>query len=72
VLGVYAGLDSRVNGSMDAAETALTKAGVTHELRVFDDVDHGFFNDTGSRYDADGAAQAYRAMIDWFSQHLSG
>jgi carboxymethylenebutenolidase len=72
VLGIYAGLDQRVNGTMAAAEAALTDAGLTHELRVFDDVDHAFFNDTGPRYDADAAAEAYQAMIDWFGQHLGG
>ena len=48
VLGVYAGLDSRVNGTRDAAEAALTAAGLPHELRVFEGVDHAFFNDTES------------------------
>jgi carboxymethylenebutenolidase len=71
VLGIYAGNDSRVNGTKDAAEAALTAAGLTHELRVFDSVDHAFFNDTGPRYDADAAAQAYQAMVDWFAQHLA-
>ena len=71
VLGIYAGLDNRVNGTKDAAEAALTEAGLTHELRVFDGVDHAFFNDTGPRYDADAAAQAYQAMLDWFGQHLA-
>ena len=71
VLGIYAGLDSRVNGTKDAAEAALTAAGLTHELRVFDGVDHAFFNDTGPRYDADAAALAYQQMLDWFSDHLA-
>jgi carboxymethylenebutenolidase len=71
VLGIYAGEDSRVNGSMDAAEQALTAAGLTHELRVFEGVDHAFFNDTGQRYDADAAAEAYQEMLDWFGQHLA-
>jgi carboxymethylenebutenolidase len=71
VLGVYAGLDDRVNGTKDAAEAALTAANLTHELRVFDGVDHAFFNDTGPRYDADAAAQAYQAMLGWFGQHLT-
>jgi carboxymethylenebutenolidase len=71
VLGIYAGQDSRVNGTRDAAEAALTAAGLTHELRVFDGVDHAFFNDTGPRYDADAASQAYRAMLDWFGEHLA-
>jgi carboxymethylenebutenolidase len=71
VLGIYASEDSRVMGSMDDAEQALTAAGLTHELRVFEGVDHAFFNDTGGRYDADAAAEAYQAMLDWFGQHLA-
>jgi carboxymethylenebutenolidase len=71
VLGIYAGLDDRVNGSLPAAEDALTAAGLTHELRVFEGVDHAFFNDTGPRYDADAADQAYQAMLDWFGTHLA-
>jgi carboxymethylenebutenolidase len=71
VLGVYAELDSRVNGSKDAMEAALTAAGLTHELRIFPGVDHAFFNDTGTRYDAAQAAAAYDATIDWFGRYLA-
>jgi len=71
VLGIYAGNDTRVNGTRDAAEAALTAAGLTHEMRVFDGVDHAFFNDTGPRYNADAAKQAYQQMLDWFGQHLA-
>ena len=71
VLGIYAGLDDRVNGTMADAEAALTEANLVHELRVFDGVDHAFFNDTGPRYDAEAAAEAYQAMLDWFGQHLA-
>jgi carboxymethylenebutenolidase len=71
VLGIYAGLDSRVNASQDTARQALEAAGLVHEIRVFPGVDHAFFNDTGPRYDADAAAQAYQAMLDWFGQHLA-
>jgi carboxymethylenebutenolidase len=57
---------------MGDAEQALTAAGLTHELRVFEGVDHAFFNDTGRRYDAEAAAAAYQAMLDWFGEHLAG
>ena len=73
VLGIYAELDDRVNATLDAAEAALTAAGLTHELRVFEGVDHAFFNDTGPRYDAEAADEAYQAMLDWFggAPHLT-
>lgn len=70
VLGVYASLDDRVNQTLEAAESALTAAGLTHVLRMFEGVDHAFFNDTGPRYDAEAAGQAYQAMLEWFDLHL--
>jgi len=71
VLGVYAELDDRVNASRPRTETALIAAGLTHELAVFPGVDHAFFNDTGPRFDAAAAADAYRRVLDWFGTHLA-
>jgi carboxymethylenebutenolidase len=70
VLGIYAERDSRVNASQDTARQALEAAGLVHDIRVFPGVDHAFFNDTGARYNAQQAAAAYSAMLDWFGQHL--
>lgn len=70
VLGVFAGEDDRVNAGLERAETALTAAGLPHELRVVPGVDHAFFNDTGPRYDAAAARTTYAAVLDWFGQHL--
>jgi len=70
VLGIYGELDARVNATRDAARAALQRAGLTHELVTFPGADHAFFNDTGPRYDADAAAQAYRRVLDWFGRHL--
>jgi carboxymethylenebutenolidase len=70
VLGIYAELDDFVNPTMDDAAEALEAAGLEHELRTFEGVDHAFFNDTGRNYDADAAAEAYAAMLDWFATHL--
>jgi carboxymethylenebutenolidase len=72
VLGIYAELDARVNDSQETARTALEAAGLVHEILVFGGVDHAFFNDTGARYDADVAAEAYQAMLAWFAEHLAG
>lgn len=71
VLGIYAELDSRVNGSRDAAEAALEKAGNVHEIRTFPGADHAFFNDTGSRYNKAAADEAYKAVLAWFDTHLA-
>jgi carboxymethylenebutenolidase len=71
VLAVYAELDARVNASRDSAVAALEAAGLTHEVRTFPGVDHAFFNDTGARYNAAAAAEAYQAVLDWFGRYLA-
>jgi carboxymethylenebutenolidase len=71
VLAIYAERDSRVNASRDRAESALKAAGLTYEVRVFPAADHAFFNDTGPRYNAQAATEAYRAVLDWFSQYVA-
>lgn len=70
VLGIYAELDGRVNATRDAARAALERAGLPHEIVTFPGVNHAFFNDTGGRYDANAAAQAYRRVLDWFARYL--
>jgi carboxymethylenebutenolidase len=69
VLGIYAGLDDRVNASRDRAAAALAAAGVTHEIKTFDGVDHAFFNDTGQRYDSIAADEAWDLTLNWIVDH---
>jgi carboxymethylenebutenolidase len=71
VLGIYAGLDSRVNATRAAARAALRTAGLRHQIVTFPGVDHAFFNPTGSRYDPAAAAAAYRRTLDWFGKHVA-
>jgi carboxymethylenebutenolidase len=71
VLAIYGEQDERVNASRDRAETALKAAGLTYQIRTFAGAGHAFFNDTGPRYNAEAAQQAYRQVLDWYAQHLS-
>lgn len=71
VLAVYGALDARVTGTRPAAEEALKAAGLEHKILVFEGADHAFFNDTGQRYNAEAASQAYRELLDWFGTHLA-
>jgi carboxymethylenebutenolidase len=70
VLAIYGELDARVNSTRDAATAALEAADLTHEVRTFPGADHGFFNDTGARYNEAAATEAYALVLDWFGQHL--
>ena len=71
VLAIYGEQDERVNASRDRAEAALKAAGLTYEIRTFAGAGHAFFNDTGPRYNAAAAQQAYQEVLDWYGQHLS-
>ena len=66
VLGVYGGLDARVNATRPAAKAALEAAGLRHELLTFTEADHAFFNDTGARFHPHAAAEAWRRTLNWF------
>ena len=70
VLGFYGSLDTRVTSSEDAARAALQRAGLVNELVVEQNADHAFFNDTGQRYNATAAADAWRRLNDWFGRYV--
>ncbi len=64
-------LDDRVNATEPIARAALEKAGMVHELVTEPDANHAFFNDTGERYNAVAAADAWQRVQDWFSKYLT-
>jgi carboxymethylenebutenolidase len=69
VLGVYGGLDTRVNASRPAAKAALEAARRKYELLTFTEADHAFFNDTGARFNPHAATEAWRRTLNWFDAH---
>ncbi|WP_458316041.1 dienelactone hydrolase family protein [Mycolicibacterium brisbanense] len=70
VLAFYGALDQRVTSTEPVVRAALEKAGMVHDLVTEPDANHAFFNDTGDRYNAAAAADAWRRVQDWFGQHL--
>lgn len=70
VLGIYAGLDERVNEARSRAEDALVTAGLTHRIETIEGADHAFFNDTGARYHEAAAEAAWRLTMGWLETHL--
>ncbi len=72
VLAIYGELDSRINAGIPALREALQRAGITHEIVVYPGADHAFFNDTGARYNATAARQAWERLLGWFDRYLRG
>lgn len=71
VLAIYGGLDARVNATRDAARAELEAADLEHQIATFAGADHAFFNDTGPRFDAAAAAEAYRRVVDWCGRFVA-
>lgn len=70
VLGIYAAQDQRVNASEPAARAALEKAGMVFDLVTEPNANHAFFNDTGERYNAAAATDAWKRVQDWFTRYV--
>jgi carboxymethylenebutenolidase len=70
VLAVYGGDDGFVNPTRERAVKALESANLPHEVKVYDGAGHAFFNDTGQRYNAPAAAQAWSELTNWFGRYL--
>ena len=67
----YAGLDERINAGKDAYVEALKKNNITHEVYVYDGVNHAFHNDTApTRYNEAAAKQAWQRAMDFFGKYL--
>jgi carboxymethylenebutenolidase len=67
----YAGLDNRVNEGWPAYEEALKKYNKEYTAYMYEDVNHGFHNDTTPRYDKEAAELAWQRTIDFFKEHLT-
>jgi carboxymethylenebutenolidase len=71
VLALYGALDTRVTSSEAAAKAALDRAGLVNDIVIEPNADHAFFNDTGPRYNAAAANDAWARVLDWFGRHLA-
>lgn len=66
----YAGLDTRVNEGWPAYEAALKANHKEYTAYVYENVNHGFHNDTTPRYDKAAAELAWKRTVDFFNEKL--
>ena len=73
-LGHFGTLDRAINKEMVSGfEAEMEKAGKTDTLAVhWYEADHAFANPTGSRYDAEDAALAWKRTTEFFEKNLKG
>jgi carboxymethylenebutenolidase len=70
VLAIYGELDGRINGGIPAIEEAMLAANKVFEKLIYPNADHAFHNDTGSRYNAEAARDAWAQTLAWFEKYL--
>ena len=66
----FAALDKRVNKGWPDYKAALEKHNKNFTAYMYENVNHGFHNDTTPRYDKASAELAWNRSIDFFNQHL--
>ena len=66
----YASLDTRVNAGWPAYEVALKQNGKEYDAFMYENVNHGFHNDTTPRYDEAAAELAWKRTITFFKKKL--
>lgn len=66
----YASLDTRITEGWQAYETALKENGKKYQAFIYQNVNHGFHNDTTPRYDKAAAELAWKRTIDFFGEQL--
>ncbi|MET0636744.1 MAG: dienelactone hydrolase family protein [Chitinophagaceae bacterium] len=66
----YASLDTRVNEGWPAYEAALKANGKKYTMFMYENVNHGFHNDTTPRYDKPAAELAWGRTIGFFKEQL--
>ncbi|RYU87827.1 dienelactone hydrolase family protein [Mucilaginibacter terrigena] len=66
----YASLDNRITSGWPAYEAALKANGKKYQAFIYENVNHGFHNDTTPRYDKAAAELAWKRTIDFFKEQL--
>jgi carboxymethylenebutenolidase len=70
VLAIYGGLDQRIDQGIPAIEAAMRQNNKVFEKVIYPNADHAFNNDTGPRYNADAAKDAWQRTLAWFGKYL--
>lgn len=70
ILGSYPEKDFTARAARQL-EPALEKYSVPHDIKIYPDARHSFFNDQGSAFNPDAAADAWKRMLNFFEGYLA-
>jgi carboxymethylenebutenolidase len=71
IVGSYPEKDFTANAAREL-EPLLEKYTVPHDIKIYPDSRHSFFNDTGPAYQPEAAADAWKRTLAFFDAHLKG
>ena len=70
ILGLYGATDARITSHVPQVAEMMKEAGKAYEFKIYDGAGHAFFNDTGERYNANAAADAWPRAVSFLREHL--
>lgn len=70
VLGLYGEKDERITSRVPETVEAMKKFGKRFEHHIYPGADHAFFNDTGTRYNAETAKDAWNRTLAFLRTNL--
>ena len=70
VLGIYGSKDERITSKVPEVAATMKKLNKIYEYEIYEGAEHAFFNDTGNRYDADAAKDAWEKTLAFLKKHV--
>jgi carboxymethylenebutenolidase len=70
VFGCYGETDERITGAVPKVEETMKKLNKSYEYKIYKGAGHAFFNDTGQRYNAEAAKDAWTQTLAFLKKNL--
>lgn len=70
VLGIYGEKDERITSKVSEVAAAMKKFNKEFEYKIYTDAQHAFFNDTGDRYNAEAAKDAWERTLAFLKKNI--
>jgi carboxymethylenebutenolidase len=71
VLGIYGETDERITSKVPEVAAAMKKLKKSYEYKIYPGAAHAFFNDTGERYNAIAAKDAWERTLAFLKKNLN-
>jgi carboxymethylenebutenolidase len=70
VLGIYGETDERITSKVPEVAAAMKKLKKSYEHKIYPGAAHAFFNDTGERYNAEAAKDAWTRTLAFLKKNI--